>query len=79
MSKKHKEAVQQHFTKTAEAFSKYALRDTPEVLAEKVEFARPQSTDLALDVACGPGALVLKLAPRVRFARGSDLTEEMQR
>lgn len=79
MPKKHKDAVQQQFAKTAEAFSRYAVRDTPEVLAEKVEFARPQPTDLALDVACGPGTLVLALAPRVRFARGMDLTEGMLR
>jgi ubiquinone/menaquinone biosynthesis C-methylase UbiE len=62
-----------------EAFSKYAVRDAPEVVAEKVEFARPQPTDFALDVACGSGAFVLALAPRVRFARGIDLTEEMLR
>ena len=79
MSKKHRQTVQKQFTKTADAFSKFALRDTPEVLAEKVEFAKPQSTDLALDVGCGPGAFVLALAPRVRFARGIDLTEEMIR
>src|SRR5215470_14452432 len=79
MSKKHKEAVKKQFTKTAEAFSTYAVRDGPEVLAEKVEFIKPQPADLALDVACGPGALVLALAPRVRFARGIDLTEEMLR
>ena len=76
---KHKEAVQKQFTKTADAFSTYAVRDTPEVLAEKVEFIKPQPTDLALDVACGPGALALALAPRVRFARGIDLTQEMVR
>ena len=79
MSKKHKEAIQKQFTKTAEAFSTFAARDTPEVLAEKVEFTKPQPADLALDVACGPGALVLALAPRLRFARGADLTEEMLR
>ncbi len=79
MSKKHKDAVQKQFAKTAEAFSKYAVRDTPEVLAEKVEFTKPQTTDLALDVACGPGAFVLALAARVRFARGVDLTHEMLR
>lgn len=79
MSKKHREAVKKQFTKTLEAFSQYAVRDTPEVLAEKVEFVRPQPTDLVLDVACGPGALVLALAPRVQFVRGIDLTEEMIR
>ena len=79
MSKKHREAVRKQFAKTVEAFAKYAVRDSPEVLAEKVEFAKPQPTDLALDVACGPGAFVLALAPRVRFARGIDVTEEMLR
>ena len=79
MSKKHREAVRKQFAKTVEAFSKYAVRDTPEVLAEKVEFAKPQPTDFALDVACGSGAFVLALAPRVRFARGIDLAEEMLR
>ncbi len=79
MSKKHKDAVQKQFAKTVEAFSKLAVRDTPEVLAEKVEFARPQPADLCLDVACGPGMFVLALAPRVRLARGIDLTHEMLR
>ena len=79
MSKKHKDTVQKQFTKTAEAFSVFAQRDTPEVLAEHVAFAKPQPTDLALDVACGPGALVLALAPRVRFARGLDLTDALLR
>jgi len=79
MSKRHKETVQKQFTRTAEAFAKYAVRDTPEITAEKVEFAKPLPTDLALDVACGPGALVLALAPRVQYARGIDITEEMIR
>jgi ubiquinone/menaquinone biosynthesis C-methylase UbiE len=77
MSKKHNQAIQRQFAKTVDAFSKYAVRDAPEVLAEKVTFARPQPADLSLDVACGPGELVLALAPHVRFARGIDLTEEM--
>jgi ubiquinone/menaquinone biosynthesis C-methylase UbiE len=79
MSKKHRETVRRQFAKTVEAFSKYAVRDTPEVVAEKVEFAKPQPTDFVLDVACGSGAFVLALAPRVRWVRGIDLTEEMLR
>jgi ubiquinone/menaquinone biosynthesis C-methylase UbiE len=79
MSKKHKEAIRKQFAKTVEAFSKFAVRDTPEVLAEKVEFVRAQPTDAVLDVACGPGAFALALAPRVRFAQGVDLTLEMLR
>src|SRR5579864_4782748 len=79
MSKKHKEAVQRQFAKTVDAFAKYAVRDTWEVLQEKVAFAKPQSSDIALDVAYGPGGLVLALARHVRFARGLDLTEAMLR
>ncbi len=77
MSKRHKEAVQKQFTKTAEAFAEFAVRDSAEILVEKVEFIRPQADDYALDVACGPGSLVLALAPRVRFARGVDLTRDL--
>ena len=79
MSKKHKEAIQKQFTKTAEAFSTFAMRDTPEVLKEKVDFAKPQCSDLVLDVACGPGAFALAVAPRVHQVRGIDLTSEMLR
>jgi len=79
MSKKHKEAIQKQFARTVELFSKTCVRDTPEIQAEKVAFARPQPGDLSLDVACGPGELVLGLAPRVKFARGVDLTLEMLR
>lgn len=79
MSKKHKETIQKQFSKTVEAFAKFAVRDTPEVLAEKVEFVKPQTSDFVLDVACGPGAFPLAFAPRVRFAMGIDLTFEMLR
>ena len=79
MSRKHKETVRKQFTKTADAFAKFAVRDTPEVLAEKVEFAKPQPHELVLDVACGPGAYILAIAPRVSFAFGIDLTPEMLR
>ncbi len=79
MSKSHQATVQKQFTKTADAFTNLAVRDSPEVLTERVEFVKPQATDLSLDVACGPGAFVLALAPRVGFARGVDLTEELLR
>ena len=79
MSKKHKQTVQKQFTKTADAFAKFAVRDTPEVLAEKVEFAKPQPQELVLDVACGSGAFILAVAPLVSFAGGIDLTPEMLR
>jgi len=79
MSKKHKATVQRQFTKTADAFAKFAVRDSAEVLIEKVEFAKPQPQELVLDIACGPGAFVLAVAPRVSLAVGIDLTPEMLR
>ena len=79
MSSGHQQAVQQQFTRTAEAFARSATRDTPEELAGRVEFAGFQPTDTMLDVACGPGAFVLAAAKRVQFARGVDLTPEMLR
>lgn len=78
MSKSHREAVQRQFTRTAKAFAT-VVRDSEEVLAEKVAFIKAQPGDLVLDVACGPGALVLALAPTVKFAFGVDLTEAMVR
>lgn len=71
------QAVQAQFTRTAEAFARYATRDTPEMLGERVEFAELAPGDLVLDVACGPGAFTLAAAQQVRFARGADLTPAM--
>jgi ubiquinone/menaquinone biosynthesis C-methylase UbiE len=79
MSKKHQATVQKQFTNTAEAFSKFAVRDSPEVIADKVRFLKPQPEMLFLDVACGPGALVLAMAPGLQYAYGMDLTPEMLR
>jgi ubiquinone/menaquinone biosynthesis C-methylase UbiE len=73
------QAVQAQFTRTAEAFARYATRDTPEMLAERVQFAELAPDDLVLDVACGPGAFTLAAAGQVRFARGADLTTAMLR
>ncbi len=79
MSKKHQATVQNQFASTAEAFSKFAVRDTPEIIAEKVQFLKPQPEMVFLDVACGPGALVLAMAPALQYAFGMDLTCEMLR
>ncbi|HEX5413458.1 MAG TPA: class I SAM-dependent methyltransferase [Terriglobia bacterium] len=79
MSKKHQATVQKQFTDTAEAFAKFAVRDSPEIIDEKVRFLKPQSEMLFLDVACGPGGLVVAMAPGLRYAYGMDLTPEMLR
>ena len=71
------QAVQAQFTRTAQAFCCYATRDTPQMLAERVQFAELAPDDRVLDVACGPGAFTLAAAHQVRFARGMDLTTAM--
>ncbi len=75
MSQKHTTAIQKQFTNTLDAYSKFAVKDTPDVVAEKVMFASPQASDFALDVACGPGTLTL--AALVRFTMGIDVTRAM--
>lgn len=77
MSKRHLGVVQKQFTKTLDAFSKFAVRDSAETVAARVAFAKAQPDDLLLDVACGPGTLVLAFAPLVKFARGVDVTAAM--
>ncbi len=77
MSARHQETVQKQFTRTVEEFSAIAPRDTSADLEEKLQFARPQPGELALDVACGPGTLALGLAAKVGFARGVDITAAM--
>lgn len=77
MSNKHRAVVQKQFTKTLDAFTHTAVRDSPETVAERVAFASPQPGDRVLDVACGPGTLVLALAPLVKLARGIDVTPAM--
>ena len=79
MQSLHRQAVEDQFTRTAEAFSVDVPRDTPEAIEERLEFADFHPHELLLDVACGPGAFVLAAAPRVRFARGMDVTAEMLR
>lgn len=74
------DAVLERFNRTAEAYVQHgAERDATEKLAKRLEFAGVKPADLMLDVACGPGAFVLAAAPRVRFARGIDLTPGMLR
>ena len=40
--------IQGRFARTVDTFSVYAVRDTREILAEKVAFTRPQASDLWL-------------------------------
>ena len=71
------ELVRERFTRSADAFSRFAVpyrvADT-EVIAR---LASPRPEDLGLDLACGPGTFTLALARRARFVFGFDLTPAM--
>lgn len=72
----HKAAVREQFSKTAEAYAQWATVDSGSAKSD-VAFFEPGPRETALDVACGPGTLSLKLAPLSREVVGVDLTEEL--
>ena len=69
--------VRERFTRTADAFADFSLGPRRSEAAWLVELASPQSNEVALDVACGPGTFARAFAPRVRRACGLDLTAAM--
>jgi len=71
----HDEQVVGQFTLQAHS---YAQLTEQQSRLRPATFAFPvQPDDEVLDVACGAGAMALKLAPRVRRVTGIDLTEAM--
>jgi ubiquinone/menaquinone biosynthesis C-methylase UbiE len=69
-----KALVRERFTKTAEVFGDYAVAERvaeAELLARLVAAGR---TDVAVDLACGPGTLALRFAKHVRWMCAYDLT-----
>jgi ubiquinone/menaquinone biosynthesis C-methylase UbiE len=72
----HKKAVKDQFAKTAEEYAQWATVDSGRAKSD-VSFFAPNPTDRALDVACGPGTLSLKLAALTREVVGIDLTDEL--
>jgi ubiquinone/menaquinone biosynthesis C-methylase UbiE len=69
--------VRERFTRTADAFANFSLGPRRTEAAWLVELAAPQSHEVSLDVACGPGTFARAFAPRVRRACGLDLTVAM--
>jgi ubiquinone/menaquinone biosynthesis C-methylase UbiE len=69
--------VRARFAPVAANYARAAFHTSSERLREVLDLARPQPTDLALDVATGTGNTALALAPYVRRVVGVDLTREM--
>lgn len=79
MGENQKKLIQERFSRTAEAFARYAVEESEAYVRRKIEFIVPQAHQHALDVACGPGTLALALRPAVAHVCGIDLTETMLR
>jgi SAM-dependent methyltransferase len=71
--------VRAQFGKTAAAYVASATHASGEDLERLIALAAPKSTDLALDLGCGVGHTLRRIAPLVSFAIGADATMEMMR
>jgi ubiquinone/menaquinone biosynthesis C-methylase UbiE len=69
--------VRSRFAPVAANYARASFHTSSERLREVLDLARPQPTDLALDVATGTGNTALALAPFGRRVVGVDLTREM--
>jgi SAM-dependent methyltransferase len=73
----HAAAIADQFTRQAAGFAAAPALHSQAALDLLVEAARPLPTDMSLDVACGPGTVVVAFARRVRQAVGIDATGAM--
>jgi ubiquinone/menaquinone biosynthesis C-methylase UbiE len=69
------EAARTHFDRWAGAYGRSRL--LPSLQRKALAELRPRAGDRVLDVACGAGALVVDVAPRVDRAVGVDLSDGM--
>jgi ubiquinone/menaquinone biosynthesis C-methylase UbiE len=73
----HAAAIADQFTRQAAMFAAAPALHNQAALDLLVDAARPRPSDLSLDVACGPGSVVLTFAKRVARAAGLDATAAM--
>ena len=73
----HAATIADQFTRQAAVFAAAPVLHDKDALNLLVDAARPQPTDVSLDIACGPGSVVLAFATRVARATGLDATLAM--
>ena len=73
----HAATIADQFSRQAEVFAKSPALHNAAALALLVDAGAPQPNDEVLDVACGPGSVVVAFAGRVRRSVGLDATEAM--
>jgi len=69
--------VRDRFTRTATAFADYVLKERVFETERLLRLVAPNSSERALDVACGPATLARIFATHVRWIGGLDLTPAM--
>src|SRR5580704_9170051 len=72
-----KDLIRDRFTRTAEVFGDYAVSYRVRFAESLMRLVRAGKSDLVIDLACGPGTLALRFAPKVRHVLGLDLTPAM--
>jgi SAM-dependent methyltransferase len=73
----HSRLIQDQFTRQAIPFATAPAMSDEKALQRLVEFSHATSTDIVLDVACGPGLVAAAFAKAVRSVTGIDLTPAM--
>ncbi|HKS81384.1 MAG TPA: methyltransferase domain-containing protein [Candidatus Acidoferrales bacterium] len=74
---RQKDLVRDRFTRTAEVFGDFVLKERAAEADKLAGFVEAASSDRAVDLACGPGTLALRFARLVRWICGFDLTQAM--
>jgi len=75
--RQQKELIQDRFTRTAEVFGDFVMKDRVREADNLARLVGTNGKDRAVDLACGPGTLTLTFARRVRWICGVDLTAAM--
>ena len=73
----HPMRIKEQFSRQAKIFAEAPELHGEAALALLVEAAKPRSTDETLDVACGPGSVVVAMARHARHSIGLDATAAM--
>lgn len=77
MDHAHAAQIADQFTRQAADFARSPALHNDEALKRLVDAARPRAGDVSLDVACGPGTVVMAFAARIAHATGIDATAAM--
>jgi ubiquinone/menaquinone biosynthesis C-methylase UbiE len=77
MSNLIKETVKSQFSKQAKFYSRSVTHSKGESLKLMVDWAKPKSTDIVLDIATGTGFTAFAFSPYVAKVVASDMTQAM--